>query len=272
MVVRFSVQVSTASPDHATAVMVVHFLVMVATAPMAATAAMRTSSVMVATAVLVLTDPMAPLEQLASQVMELAVLVETGPTVVSAELAAMAVRSSVTVDLAAPVELVATVEPVAPAVLQRTEQLLALVELEVSVVWADAEALAEMRPLVKTATVAMAETVDMRALVARVVMAGMPRLLLSAATAATVASAASPESAELVAQPVLVEPAARQEPTVPMAWKHGADMAVTVATASTERSAVLVRQADAAATVHRQQLAPPETAESVGLAAMAIQD
>jgi hypothetical protein len=40
MVVRFSVQVSTASPDHATAVMVVHFLVMVATAPMAATAAM----------------------------------------------------------------------------------------------------------------------------------------------------------------------------------------------------------------------------------------
>jgi hypothetical protein len=39
MVVRFSVQVSTASPDHAMAVMVVHFLVMVATAPVAVTVA-----------------------------------------------------------------------------------------------------------------------------------------------------------------------------------------------------------------------------------------
>jgi hypothetical protein len=48
-------------------------------------------------------------------------------------------------------------------------------------------------------------------------------------------------------------------------------MAVTVATASTERWALLVRQADAAATVHRQQLALLETAESVGLAATAIQ-
>jgi hypothetical protein len=232
MVVRFSVQASTASPDHAMAVTVVHFLVMVATAPMAATAAMRTSSVMVATAVLVLTDPMAPLEQLASQVMELAVLVETGPTVVSAEPAAMVARSSVTVDLAAPVELVEPAAPAAPAVLQRTEQQLALVELAVSVVLVDAEALAEMRPLVKTATAVMAETVDVRALEARAAKAGMPRLLLSAATAATVASVASPESAELVAQPVLVEPAARQEPTVPTVWKHGADMAVTVATAS----------------------------------------
>jgi len=234
MVVRFSVQVSTASPDHATAVMVVHFLVMVATAPMAATAAMRTSSVMVATAVLVLTDPMAPLEILASQVMELAVTASMASTVVSADPAAMVVRSSVTVDLAVPVELVAPVEPVAPAVLQRTEQQLALVELEVSVVLVDAEALAEMRPLVKTATAVMAETVDMRALEARAAKAGMLRLLLSVDVAATVASVASPESAELVAQPVLVEPAARQEPTVPTAWKHGADMAVTVATASTE--------------------------------------
>jgi len=271
MVVRFSVQVSTASPDHAMAVTVVHFLVMVATAPMAATVVMPDELAMVVTAVLVLPEPLAPMEQLASQVMELAVLVETGPTVVSAELAAMVVRSSVTVDLAVPVELVATVEPVAPAVLQRTEQLLALVELEVSVVWADAEALAEMRPLVKTATVAMAETVDVRALVARVVMAGMPRLLLPVDVAVTVASVASPESAELVAQPVLVEPAARQEPTVPMAWKHGADMAVTVATASMERWASLARQVAAAATVHRQQRALLETAESVGLAAMAIQ-
>jgi len=89
--------------------------------------------------------------------------------------------------------------------------------------------------------------------------------------AATVASVASPESAELVAQPVLVEPAARQEPTVPMAWKHGADMAVTVATASMERWASLARQVAVAVTVHRQQLALLETAESVGLAAMAIQ-
>jgi hypothetical protein len=100
----------------------------------------------------------------------------------------------------------------------------------------------------------------------------MPRLLVSAATAVTVASVASPESAELVAQPVLVEPAARQEPTVPMAWMHGADMAVTVATASMECWASLARQADAAETVHRQQLALLETAESVGLAATAIQD
>jgi hypothetical protein len=271
MVVRFSVQVSTASPDHATAVTVVHFLVMVATAPMAATVATRISSAMVATAVLVLPEPLAPMEQLASQVMQLAILVETVPTVVLAELAAMVVRSSVTVDLAAPVELVATVEPAALAVLQRTEQLLALVELAVSVVLVVAEGLAEMRPLVKTATVAMVETVDVRALEARAVTAGMPRLLLSVDVAATVASVASPESAELVAHPVLVEPAARQEPTVPTAWKHGADMAVTVATASTERWAFLVRQADAAATVHRQQLALLETAESVGLAAMATQ-
>ena len=128
-----------------------------------------------------------------------------------------------------------------------------------------------MRPLVKTATVAMAETVDVRALEARAAKAGMPRLLLSVDVEATVASVASPESAELVAQPVLVEPAARQEPTVPTAWKHGADMAVTVATASTERWALLVRQADAAETVHRQQLALLETAESAGLAAMATQ-
>jgi hypothetical protein len=48
-------------------------------------------------------------------------------------------------------------------------------------------------------------------------------------------------------------------------------MAETVATASTERRALLVRQADAAAAVLRQQLALLETAESVGLAAMAIQ-
>ena len=265
MVVRFSVQVSTASPDHATAVMVVHFLVMVATAPMAATAAMRTSSVMVATAVLVLTDPMAPLEKLASQVMELAVTVATASTVVSAEPAAMVARSSVTVELAAPVE------PAAPAVLQRTEQQLALVVSAVSVVLVDAEALAEMRPLVKTATAVMAETVDVRALEARAAKAGMLRLLLSVDVAATVASVASPESAELVAQPVLVEPAVRLEPTVPTAWKHGADMAVTVATASTDRWVLLVRQADAAETVHRQQLALLETAESVGLAAMDIQ-
>jgi hypothetical protein len=44
-----------------------------------------------------------------------------------------------------------------------------------------------------------------------------------------------------------------------------------VATASTDRWVLLVRQADAAETVHRQQLALLETAESVGLAAMDIQ-
>jgi hypothetical protein len=103
----------------------------------------------------------------------------------------------------------------------------------VSVLLADAEGPAEMRPLVKTATVAMAEMVDVRALVARVVMAGMPRLLLPVDVAVTVASVASPESAELVAQPVLVESAARQEPSVPTVWKRRAAMAVTVATAST---------------------------------------
>jgi hypothetical protein len=48
-------------------------------------------------------------------------------------------------------------------------------------------------------------------------------------------------------------------------------MAVTVATASTERWASLARQVAVAVTVHQQQLALLETAESVGLAAMAIQ-
>jgi hypothetical protein len=79
--------------------------------------------------------------------------------------------------------------------------------------------------------------------------------------AAPVASVASPESAELVAQPVLVEPAARQEPTVPMAWKHGADMVVTVATASMERWASLARQVAAAATVQNDLFVVPEGLE-----------
>jgi hypothetical protein len=226
---------------------------------------------MVATAVLVLPEPLEPMEQSASRVTELAVLVETVPTVISAELAAMVVRSSVTVDLAAPVELVATVEPAAPAVLQRTEQPLELAVSVVSVLLADAEGPAEMRPLVKTATVAMAETVDVRALVARVVMAGMPRLLLPVDVAVTVASVASPESADLVARPVLEEPAVRLEPLVPMAWKHGADMVVTVATAWTDRWAFLELQVAVAVTVHQQRLALLEAVESVALAAMAIQ-
>jgi hypothetical protein len=60
MVVRFSVQVSTASPDHAMAVMVAHFSVTVATVPVAATVATPDALVMVAMAVLVSPESRAP--------------------------------------------------------------------------------------------------------------------------------------------------------------------------------------------------------------------
>ena len=131
------------------------------------------------------------------------------------------------------------------------------------------EDLAEMRLLVRTVTVAMAETVDVRALVAKAVAAGLPRLLLPAVVAVTAALVELPELAELVARPVLVEPAARQESMVQTDSKDVAATVETAETASPDRRALLVRQVDAAATVHRQRLALLETAESVGLAATA---
>jgi len=73
--------------------------------------------------------------------------------------------------------------------------------------------------------------VDVRALVARVVMAGMPRLLLLVDVAVTVASVALREWAELVARPVLEEPAVQLESLVQTVWKDRAVMAATVATA-----------------------------------------
>jgi hypothetical protein len=198
--------------------------------------------------------------------------VATVPTAVLAELAATVVRSPATAELVAMAELVASAELVVPVVFQRAVSPLALVELAAQAVLAVSEDLAEMRPLVKTATAAMAETVDVLAMVARAVMAGMPRLLRLvdvAVTAVTAVSVESPELAELVARPVLVEPVARLESMVQTDSKHAAATAETAETASPDRRALLVRQVDAAATVHRQRLALLETAESVGLAATA---
>lgn len=193
----------------------------------------------------------------------------TVPTAVLAELAATVVRSPATAELVAMAELVASAELVVPVVFQRAVSPLALVELAAQAVLAVSEDLAEMRPLVKTATAAMAETVDVLAMVARAVMAGMPRLPLLVDVAVTVAPVESPELAELVARPVLVEPAARLESTVQTDSKDGAATAATAEMASPDRWAFLVREVDAAATVHRQRLALLETAESVGLAATA---
>lgn len=193
----------------------------------------------------------------------------TVPTAVLAELAATVVRSPATAELVAMAELVASAELVVPVVFQRAVSPLALVELAAQAVLAVSEDLAEMRPLVKTATAAMAETVDVLAMVARAVMAGMPRLLRLVDVAVTAVSVESPELAELVARPVLVEPVARLESMVQTDSKHAAATAETAETASPDRRALLVRQVDAAATVHRQRLALLETAESVGLAATA---
>ena len=193
----------------------------------------------------------------------------TVPTAVLAELAATVVRSPATAELVAMAELVASAELVVPVVFQRAVSPLALVELAAQAVLAVSGDPAEMRPLVKTATAAMAETVDVLAMVARAVMAGMPRLLRLVDVAVTAVSVESPELAELVARPVLVEPAARQESTVQTDSKDVAATAETAETASPDRRALLVRQVDAAATVHRQRLALLETAESVGLAATA---
>ena len=180
-----------------------------------------------------------------------------------AELAATVVRSPATAELVASAELVVLV------VFQRAVSPLALAELAAKAVLAVSEDLAEMRPLVKTATAAMAETVDVLAMVARAVMAGMPRLPLLVDVAVTVAPVESPELAELVARPVLVEPVARLESTVQTDSKDGVATAATVATAWTDRWAFLELGVAVAATVHRQRLARLETAESVGLAATA---
>lgn len=188
-----------------------------------------------------------------------------------AELAATVVRSPATAELAAMAELVASAELVVPVVFQRAVSPLALVELAAQAVLAVSEDLAEMRPLVKTATAAMAETVDVLAMVARAVMAGMPRLRRLGDVAVTAVVVESPELAELVARPVLVEPAARQESMVQTDSKDAAATAATAETASPDRWALLDRQVAVAATVHQQQLALLETVESVGLAAMAIQ-
>jgi hypothetical protein len=197
--------------------------------------------------------------------------VATVPTAVLAELAATVVRSPATAELVAMAELVASAELVVPVVFQRAVSPLALVELAAQAVLAVSEDLAEMRPLVKTATAAMAETVDVLAMVARAVMAGMPRLLRLVDVAVTAVSVESPELAELVARPVLVEPAARQESMVQTDSKDVAATVETAETASPDRRALLVRQVDAAATVHQQRLALLEAAESVALAATAIQ-
>ena len=188
-----------------------------------------------------------------------------------AELAATVVRSPATAELVAMAELVASAELVVPVVFQRAVSPLALAELAAKAVLAVSEDLAEMRPLVKTATAAMAETVDVLAMVARAVMAGMPRLLLLVDVAVTVAPVESPELAELVARPVLVEPAARLESTVQTDSKDAVATAATVATAWTDRWAFLELGVAVAVTVHRQRLARLEAAESVALAAMAIQ-
>ena len=195
----------------------------------------------------------------------------TVPTAVLAELAATVVRSPATAELVAMAELVASAELVVPVVFQRAVSPLALVELAAQAVLAVSEDLAEMRPLVKTATAAMAETVDVLAMVARAVMAGMPRLPLLVDVAVTVAPVESPELAELVARPVLVEPAARLESTVQTDSKDAVATAATVATAWTDRWAFLELGVAVAVTVHRQRLARLEAAESVALAAMAIQ-
>jgi hypothetical protein len=60
MLDRFSVQVSTASPDHAMAVMVAHFSATVATVRVAVTVATPDELVMVAMAVPVSPEPRAP--------------------------------------------------------------------------------------------------------------------------------------------------------------------------------------------------------------------
>ena len=193
----------------------------------------------------------------------------TVPTAVLAELAATVVRSPATAELVAMAELVASAELVVPVVFQRAVSPLALVELAAQAVLAVSEDPAEMRPLVKTATAAMAETVDVLAMVARAAMAGMPRLRRLADVAVTAVPVESPELAELVARPVLVEPVARLESMVQTDSKHAAETAETAETASPDRRALLVRQVDAAATVHRQRLALLETAESVGVAATA---
>ena len=193
----------------------------------------------------------------------------TVPTAVLAELAATVVRSPATAELVAMAELVASAELVVPVVFQRAVSPLALVELAAQAVLAVSEDLAEMRPLVKTATAAMAETVDVLAMVARAVMAGMPRLRRLVDVAVTAVSVESPELAELVARPVLVEPAARQESMVQTDSKDVAATVETAETASPDRRALLVRQVDAAATVHQQRLALLEAAESVALAATA---
>lgn len=193
----------------------------------------------------------------------------TVPTAVLAELAATVVRSPATAELVAMAELVASAELVVPVVFQRAVSPLALVELAAQAVLAVSEDPAEMRPLVKTATAAMAETVDVLAMVARAVMAGMPRLRRLVDVAVTAVSVESPELAELVARPVLVEPAARQESMVQTDSKDVAATAETAETASPDRRALLVRQVDAAATVHQQRLALLEAAESVALAATA---
>ena len=195
----------------------------------------------------------------------------TVPTAVLAELAATVVRSPATAELVAMAELVASAELVVPVVFQRAVSPLALAELAAKAVLAVSEDLAEMRPLVKTATAAMAETVDVLAMVARAVMAGMPRLLLLVDVAVTVAPVESPELAELVARPVLVEPAARLESTVQTDSKDAVATAATVATAWTDRWAFLELGVAVAVTVHRQRLARLEAAESVALAEMAIQ-
>jgi hypothetical protein len=197
--------------------------------------------------------------------------VATVPTAVLAELAATVVRSPATAELVAMAELVASAELVVPVVFQRAVSPLALVELAAQAVLAVSEDPAEMRPLVKTATAAMAETVDVLAMVARAVMAGMPRLRRLVDVAVTAVSVESPELAELVARPVLVEPAARQESMVQTDSKDVAATVETAETASPDRRALLVRQVDAAATVHQQRLALLEAAESVALAATAIQ-
>ena len=155
----------------------------------------------------------------------------TVPTAVLAELAATVVRSPATAELVAMAELVASAELVVPVVFQRAVSPLALVELAAQAVLAVSEDLAEMRPLVKTATAAMAETVDVLAMVARAVMAGMPRLLRLVDVAVTAVSVESPELAELVARPVLVEPAARLESLVQTDSKYEVVTAAAVATA-----------------------------------------
>ena len=195
----------------------------------------------------------------------------TVPTAVLAELAATVVRSPATAELVAMAELVASAELVVLVVFQRAVSPLALAELAAKAVLAVSEDLAEMRPLVKTATAAMAETVDVLAMVARAVMAGMPRLPLLVDVAVTVAPVESPELAELVARPVLVEPAARLESMVQTDSKDAVATAATVATAWTDRWAFLELGVAVAVTVHRQRLARLEAAESVALAAMAIQ-